>query len=139
LYELNTSTSSIRATGNHLFPVWRDGLQWVRTDDLRPGDCVATPRIVPTTREFARFESLLPEAETWVHLRDGRRAPLAQARAELHASHQDVEAYSTSLTGFGASWLRRFPVEITEDLAYVCGLIASDGTFGPRGHRQIQF
>src|SRR5262249_13390621 len=32
-----------------------------------------------------------------------------------------------------------FPYEITEELAYLCGLIASDGTFKERGFRQITF
>jgi ATP-dependent metalloprotease FtsH len=33
----------------------------------------------------------------------------------------------------------RFPLEVSEDLAYVCGLIASDGAFGEDGARSIPF
>ncbi|HYT91577.1 MAG TPA: AAA family ATPase, partial [Gemmataceae bacterium] len=45
LYKITTSTSAIKATGNHLFPVLRgSGLEWVRADQLSNTDYVAVPR-----------------------------------------------------------------------------------------------
>src|SRR5438552_3048739 len=49
LYEVTTATSSIKATGNHLFPVLREkGFECVRMDELRVGERVAAPRVIGT-------------------------------------------------------------------------------------------
>ena len=39
---MKTGVGSIKATGNHLFPVWRGlEMEWVRADELKEGDFVA--------------------------------------------------------------------------------------------------
>ena len=144
LFELRTSTSSVKATGNHQFPVWRDGgLKWVRTDELAEGDYVAMPRMLPTTASRTQFASLLPAEDVLVHLRDDRRG---ERRARLHEVMSDLGSLREVTTGlslgrggFASSRIDRFPLEVSEALAYVCGLIASDGAFGKPGDRSIQF
>ncbi len=146
LYELRTTTSAIKATGNHLFPIWRgDRMEWVRTDELKPGDYVATPRVIPTTHERLRFTDLLPAEDTVVHLkrhwRGDCRPRLFEVAGELRRLHREAEVIALSLGGGGyfSSQISRFPIEVSEDFAYVCGLIASDGSFGKPGSRSIQF
>jgi ATP-dependent metalloprotease FtsH len=61
LYRITTTTSNIKATGNHLFPVLRDnGMEWVEADQLKEGDYVAVPRRIPTTDPAPSFSSFLP-------------------------------------------------------------------------------
>ncbi|HDN80292.1 MAG TPA: AAA family ATPase, partial [Chloroflexi bacterium] len=49
LYRIVTTRGEIKATGNHLFPVLRDGrLVWVRADELSVGDYIASPRVLST-------------------------------------------------------------------------------------------
>jgi ATP-dependent metalloprotease FtsH len=144
LYELRTSTSSIKATGNHEFPIWRgDRMEWVRLDALQVGDYVATPRVIPTTVSAPCFISLLPVEDVLVHWRDRRpweRHPrLHRVFNEVLRDRDAVAALSIGRGGFGSSYLKRFPLEVTEDLAYLCGLIESDGHFGVPGHRSITF
>ncbi len=144
LFELRTTTSAIKATGNHQFPVWRDGaMAWVRTDEMVVGDFVAVPRVIPTTKERPSFASLLPAEDVVVHFRDGepgsRKIPLLQALPMLATRHDAIEALSTGVGALDGSRLERFPKTVSEDFAYVCGLVASDGYFGERGERTIAF
>src|SRR5205807_1999714 len=68
LFKITTNTSAIRATGNHLFPVLRDGhLEWVRADRLSAGDYLAVPRRIATRSAAPAFYDFLP-ADTLVHL-----------------------------------------------------------------------
>ena len=49
LYKITTIHSEIKATGNHLFPVLREGrLKWIRADELQVGDFIASPRRIKT-------------------------------------------------------------------------------------------
>src|SRR5262245_15274254 len=118
LYELRTSTSAIKATGNHLFPVWREErMKWVRLDQLAVGDYVATPRVIPTTSDRALFVSLLASEDVVVHLRGttdlGTSARLFQVMPRLHQLHRDGEIVelSNGRHGIGRSSLNRFSVE----------------------------
>ena len=61
LFEITTSTSSVKATGNHLFPVLRDdGMKWISASELTSDDYVAMPRaqsetdLAPTVRRTTR-------------------------------------------------------------------------------------
>ncbi len=46
VFKISTSTSEIRATGNHLFPVLRhSGMEWERADRLTTEDHLAVPRV----------------------------------------------------------------------------------------------
>ncbi|HIE53077.1 MAG TPA: AAA family ATPase [Armatimonadetes bacterium] len=64
LYEMTFFHTKIKATGNHRFPVLRQGkVEWVRADELTRDDYVAAPRILPTGSHVpARLE--LPPDET---------------------------------------------------------------------------
>jgi ATP-dependent metalloprotease FtsH len=144
LFEITTSTSAIRATGNHQFPVLRgEGMAWVRADELTEDDYVAMPRAVPTTSRAPRFLDLLPAEDVVVHLkghRAGERRPrLFEVLADADLCQRQIERLSTALGGFRSSYLERFPFEVDDHLAYLCGLIASDGCFGRPGDRSIQF
>jgi len=146
LFEIRTTTSAIKATGNHQFPIWRgDRMEWVRTDQLQAGDYVATPRVIPTTCERLLFTDLLPAEDTIVHLRAheaGERRPrVFEVRPDLRRMHREGDALGLSIGrgGFGSSYLTKFPIDVSEELAYVCGLIAADGNFRERGFRTIQF
>jgi hypothetical protein len=45
VFQITTTTSAIKATANHLFPVFRDGLKWVRADELSTDDFVARRKV----------------------------------------------------------------------------------------------
>src|SRR5207248_9495807 len=53
--------------------------------------------------------------------------------------HGEGVALSVGRGGYSSSRIERFPLEVSEDLAYLCGLIESDGCFGSRGDRAIAF
>src|SRR5262249_27543188 len=144
LFALRTSTTSIKATGNHLFPIWRDDrMEWVRTDEIKAGDYVATPRVIPTTPFAPFFTSLLPAEDVLVHWRDerpGRRRPrLHEVLHEVHRRHAEGVSLSIGHGGFASSRIAKFRLEVSEDLAYLCGLIESDGCSGRQGQRAIRF
>lgn len=62
LYTVKTQHSSVQATGNHLFPVLRDGeLVWVRTDELLTTDYIAMPQTIPTRADMPSMIDFLPE------------------------------------------------------------------------------
>ena len=142
IFTITTSTSEIQATGNHLFPVLRGAsMEWVRSDALRLGDCVAVPREIATNSHPPLFYDFLP-ADTWVRFKDD---PAHRARTrvrdipDLRRRHDDIEAIGTGHGGFRSSCLQVIPMFLHEDIAYLCGLIASDGTFAKMGNRTIQF
>ncbi len=144
LYRVTTSTSEIKATGNHLFPVLRGpGMEWVRADQLTESDCVAVPRCIGTTDAPPLFYDFLPAEETLVHFRgDGpgrRRVRLSEIRGEIHARHPEIETVSMGVGGYRSSYLQRAPLYLNEDIAYLCGLLASDGCYGSPGDRSIPF
>jgi len=144
LFEVRTSTSAVKATGNHLFPVLREGgMEWIRADALTTDDYVAVPRVIPTSSAEVLFTSLLPAEDVLVHFRGepakARRPRLHEVLPNLRSRYDEIEALSLGGGGFTSSRLERFPLIVSEDLAYLCGLIASDGCFGRRGQRSIQF
>jgi ATP-dependent metalloprotease FtsH len=140
IFEITTATSTIKATGNHLFPVMRDGLKWVRADELSTDDFVAAPRWVPTDSEPRRFLEFVDPKETFVEVvdDDGRRERILLADAPAGVWGKYSRA-STGHGGWASSTLERVPFIVNEDLAYLCGLITSDGVWGEMGDRQIQF
>jgi len=143
LFEITTSTSSIKATGNHLFPVLRGSkMEWVRADELEEGEYVAIPRRIETTDEAPLFYEFLP-SDTLVRFKADaahrRRARLSEVRDDIIARHSDVDSLSIGHGGFASSYLKRTPLFLNEEAAYVCGLLASDGYFGKPGSRAIQF
>jgi ATP-dependent metalloprotease FtsH len=143
LFEITTSTSSVKATGNHLFPVLKGtGMEWVPAASLREGDYVAAPRVIATTDETPLIFDFLDD-DVKLHLRGDRtgqrRTRLGEIRADLQRRHDEVEAISSGRGGFVSSTLHEVPAYLHEDILYVCGLLASDGTYGRPGDRTIIF
>ena len=143
LFTITTATSEIRATGNHLFPVMRgEAMKWVPAEELTTSDYVAAPRVIATTSEAPSFYDFLSD-ETLIHMRGDlpgkRHATLGELRGTLQRRHGEVERLSVGLGGYGSSYLARTPRYLNEDIAYLCGLLASDGTWGDRGDRTIRF
>jgi ATP-dependent metalloprotease FtsH len=143
LFKITTNTSSIKATGNHLFPVLNNGtMKWVRADQLTEGDYVAVPRQICTEKTPPLFYRFLP-ADTLVHFatdqRHHRRLRINELLDNIESLHSKVQGLSRGPGGFASSRLSRVPLYLTEELAYVCGLITSDGCYGPTGGRTIQF
>jgi ATP-dependent metalloprotease FtsH len=143
LFELTTAIGSIKATGNHLFPVLRDGrLVWVRVDELNEGDYIAAPRQLRTDVAAPTMDEFLP-AETQIHFPDavaGRRLPqLGEIRGQWASRFGEITSLSIGPGGFASSNLPRVPERLTEEICYLCGLLASDGCFGKAGCRTISF
>lgn len=155
LYHVQLQHSNLRATGNHLHPVMRDGcLNWVRTDELSAGDCVAIPREIPTQATFPPMIRFLPAAArlyTRNALRFARpevRTPQRKYAAEVRGSdyvkveelagidfHPDLDAVPKVVIGRGGatdSALHKMPAGLNEEIGYLMGLIASDGFIGKR-------
>ena len=142
--QITTATSQINATGNHLFPVLRgSGMEWVCADQLTDRDSIAAPRSIATNFMPPLFYEFLSAEETKVHFRsakNGQRHPrLSECMDSFVQRHREVEAVSVGVGGFRSSYLRRVPLSVTEEITYLCGLIASDGVFGRSGGRQILF
>src|SRR5204862_5373614 len=120
----------------------RDGrLEWIRADHLSAGDHVAVPRRIVTRPTSPPFYTFLP-ADTLVHLPGDKRHQRHQQVGELGERftglHPQIQGLSRGPGGFASSRLDRVPSHLTADVAYLCGLIASDGCFGPPGSRTIQ-
>ncbi|HEY3214969.1 MAG TPA: AAA family ATPase [Candidatus Eisenbacteria bacterium] len=144
LLRILTSTSEIKATPNHLFPVLRgSGMEWIRADQLTTSDLVAVPRTIGTTPIWPLSYEFLPQDETFVQFRGRtpgrRRARLSKLREEITSRHDDIDFLCIGRGGFRTSYLKRVPLHLTDDIAYLCGLIASDGTYGVSRGRTITF
>ncbi|MGH7222038.1 MAG: AAA family ATPase [Gemmataceae bacterium] len=144
LLEITTNTSGIRATANHLFPVLRgSGMEWLRADQLTEGDYVATPRRIKTTDQVPFFTDFLCAEHTLVHFptdtRHRRRMRLQEVKDRILSLHSTLQGLSRGKGGFTSSYLKRTPLYLKEEIAYVCGLVASDGCFGLPRSRTIRF
>ncbi len=142
IFRITTSTSAIESTGNHQFPILRGaGMVWVRADELKLGDCVAVPRVVCTDSYPPLMYRFLPES-TWVRFH-GERSHVRRSRVSeipnIRQRHGEIESFGMGGGGFCSSTLTRIPRHLHEDIAYLCGLIASDGYFGGEGYRTISF
>ncbi|TMQ72746.1 MAG: hypothetical protein E6K81_06570, partial [Candidatus Eisenbacteria bacterium] len=139
---ISTATSEIKATPNHLFPVLRDGLKWVRADELATDDYVAAPRSIATDSHPPLFYDFL-SPETLLTPRGEEpllgRLRLADVRDRIGRIHPRIERLSSPGRGLRSSWISRVPLYLDEDVAYLCGLITSDGSWRGRGGRQLIF
>ncbi len=141
LYRVTTSTSQFRATGNHEIPVLRaSGVELVPAAKLQEGDFVAVPRRIRTSTESPAFHQYMPPATRallrgWPAVRRG----LDDIVARWETQRVTVARYFLGRGGFAASYLEMVPDVMNEDVAYLCGLLASDGTMGLEGDRTITF
>jgi ATP-dependent metalloprotease FtsH len=141
IYGIETVNSSIKATGNHEFPVLRDGeVVWIRTDELKVGDYIAAPRQLPTTKSAPKFIEFLSD-ETKVYLKGDKSYPqprLSELKSSATCDRQ-ITRLATGQGGCGFSALDRFPSGVNEEVAYLCGLLAADGCYGESRERTLQF
>ena len=141
LYRIVTSHSQIKATGNHLLPILRDGrMVWVRADEVKVGERIAAPRHLNVSTPDPAILDFMPD-EARVHLRgngrQGKYPRLGELRGSLDV--KEIEQVAIGHGGFTDSILTKLPAHVTPDLAYICGLIAADGCFDTNPARTIQF
>lgn len=150
LYKVELMHSTVRATGNHLHPVLRDGeLRWIRTDELRHGDYIAMPRQIPTRPDFPPMLDFLP-SETRLYASDAlayarseqqtpqrryaarkRNADYVKVReladAQCRPDFAQVQKFVLGRGGTSDSQLVRMPERLNDEIGYLLGLITSDG------------
>ena len=128
LYEIATNLGVVKATGNHLFPVMREGrVNWELAETLHKGDYVAAPRIIRTENRELPIWDLLPD-QTSVHSDKGRPWKLGLIRANTQKLNA-AKRLSIGRGGFGSTRVGHFPQVIPWSFAYLSGLLASDGHF----------
>jgi ATP-dependent metalloprotease FtsH len=117
-------------------------MQWVRVDELQEGEYLAVPRQVKTTDKAPLFYDFLPD-DTKLSFSYGtplgRRPRLGDMRGEMPTRYRTVDSLALGPGGFRSSSLSRVPPYLTEEVAYLCGLLAADGYFGKPDSRSIQF
>ena len=153
LFTVRLQHSTLQATSNHLHPVLRNGeLVWVRTDELAVGDHVAMPRTIPTSTDALRMLDFLP-SDTRLYapkaleyarpeVRTPQRRYAARERgsdfvriAELadpsqYPEFDNVTQFARGRGGTAQSVLPKIPAFLNEEVAYLLGLIDSDGYVG---------
>ena len=132
---VRTMHGEIRATGNHLFPVLRNGrVAWTRADALTRGDFVAMPRQVPTSAATPRPKDLLPP-DTRVYLESltgrGRRKELVRLAEMEERQESEALRFARGRGGWMDARLPKVPGAVSERLMYLVGLIESDGSWKP--------
>ena len=156
LFEVSLMHSSIKATGDHLHPVLRDGeLEWVKTKELCDSDFIAIPRDIPTAKTASLIDYL--PAECRLYFAD--TCPLPPELNSLSKRYQAncrfvtlnkfekpipsylleaVTRYSVGRGGTADSTIPKIPQNMDSDLGYLLGLVLSDGTISKSG-RTISF
>src|SRR5439155_13519430 len=102
-------------------------------------DCVAVPREIGTNSHPPAMFEFLPE-NAWVRFKDdgdGTRHTRVAEIPNLLRRFDEIDVVGLGEDG-RASLLRRIPMYLHEDIAYLCGLIASDGCFA-RNSRTMSF
>jgi ATP-dependent 26S proteasome regulatory subunit len=152
LYQLTLRHSTLKATSNHLHPVLRDGrLVWVRTDTLKKGDFVAVPREIPTrsdwpaTAGFLSDQTRVYSPEAFDCLETSARTPQRSYSARVKEANygriaemahwptwNSIEKFVIGHGGTTDSTLTKIPEFLTPEIAYILGLIDSDGYLSPR-------
>ena len=138
---VRTMHGEVKATGNHLFPVLRDGrVEWTRADALQAGDYVALPRGVRTAGVSPRPVDFLPP-DTRVYLDTlagkGARREFVRRSDLPEGDASGVLRFAHGSGGWTGAELTKVPSAASEDLLYLVGLIDSDGSW--RSDRSIPF
>ncbi|MCI0458269.1 MAG: AAA family ATPase [Gemmataceae bacterium] len=155
LYRVQLRHGELRATGNHLHPVLRDGrLCWVRTDALTEKDHVAVARQIPTREDypslleflpaqarlyaegalrFARAECVPPSRRRKARVRGVEYVRISElASTECYPALETVKQVVLGRGGTTDSKLPRLPERLNDEIGYLLGLITSDGSLGKR-------
>ncbi len=153
LFTIGLLHSTLQATSNHLHPVLRNGeLFWVRTDALAVGDHIAMPRKIPThaiaprmieflppdTRlyapnalEYARPDVQTPQRRYAARARGSDFVRITElANPEVGPDAASIMQFARGRGGTAQSVLSRMPSHLNEEVAYLLGLIDSDGYVG---------
>lgn len=130
IYRIKAMHGEIKATGNHLFPVLRNGCTlWTRVDELQTGDYVAMPRHLPTAGLIPSPADFLP-ADTRIY-QDGIKPRAKFLR--LATFDGQVLPENAECAHGGGGWqdakLSKIPSAATEDLMYLVGLMDADGSW----------
>jgi len=137
IYKIYTAHTRIEATGNHLFPVLKLGrLEWIRADELQEWDYVAAPRKIKVpSSQFKSIDFLPPETRLYLEDPQGkRRARFVKAKDFKNSklNFQEIKAFKIGRGGWTDSVIFKMPEYLNEELAYLTGLIFSDGHIGGR-------
>jgi ATP-dependent metalloprotease FtsH len=137
VYKINTVHTAIQATANHLFPVLKGGrLEWVRADELQEGDYLAAPRKIKVSSSQVECIGFLPP-ETRLYPEDPRgkrraRSVKVKDFKKHNLNFQEIKAFKIGRGGWTDSVIFKMPEYLNEELAYLTGLIFSDGHIGDR-------
>jgi len=137
VYKIDTVHTRIEATGNHLFPVLKRGrLQWIRADELQDGDYLAAPRKIKVSSSQVECIGFLPP-ETRLYPEDPRgkrraRSVKVKDFKKHNLDFQEIKAFKIGRGGWTDSVIFKMPEYLNEELAYLTGLIFSDGHIGGR-------
>jgi ATP-dependent Zn protease/intein/homing endonuclease len=128
IYELKTTIGTIKATGNHLFPVLKDGeLEWIPLKKLKPGNFIASILKIPTKNYIPKILELLP-LQTRIYLKNHKKAVKLKDWHE-EFGFENIEKIALGRGGWTDSILNKIPEFVDEELMYLKGLIDSDGSY----------
>jgi len=137
VYKIDTVHTKIEATANHLFPVLKGGgLELVRADELQEGDYLAAPRKIKVSSSQVECIDFLPP-ETRLYPEDPRgkrrvRSVKVKDFKKHNLNFQEIKAFKIGKGGWTDSVIFKMPEYLNEELAYLTGLIFSDGHIGGR-------
>ncbi len=147
IYKIKTYHSSIRATGNHQFPVLRNGkLCWVEAEKLTEKDYIASPEKIKTANKLPLITDLLPK-ETRIYLKSKKGIKNKKTGSFFSirlrdfkvSQFQDIDKIAIGKGGWTDSWLYKIPYCLDEEILYLKGLIDSDGSLAKNNNHSIQF
>jgi ATP-dependent Zn protease/intein/homing endonuclease len=128
IYELKTTIGTIKATGNHLFPVLKDGkLEWIPLKKLKTGNFIASILKIPTKNYIPKILELLP-LQTRIYLKNHKKAVKLKDWHE-EFGFESIEKIALGRGGWTDSVLNKIPEFVDEELMYFKGLIDSDGSY----------
>jgi len=154
IFNINTvSNHRISATGNHLFPVLENGvIRWKRADMLTDNDYVGIPNIVvdegkvmPMNRyldketriydEHLFYNNLDAKTRNKMRYRKARKPYVKLSEIRNNITLDQYNHFAVGKGGYKDSTITKMPSHINTDIAYLLGLIDSDGNMSKDGRR----
>ncbi|GAA0287587.1 DEAD/DEAH box helicase [Halobacterium noricense] len=151
--EVTTKTgNTLGLSRNHPLPVLRkDGIEWVRTEELSAGEYVARPRRLDLNPTPPSFRELLPESarayqrygdvarlsskidhenepdEFRARYTEDRNIDVGTLDSLCEAAGERTEKYLHRVISDGGSKPIRAPEQITPDICWLAGAVSGDG------------
>jgi len=147
IFEIKTYHTNIKATGNHQFPVLRNGkLQWIEAEQLTANDYIASPKKITTLDRVPSIMELLPQ-DVRIYLKNEsgvknkKTGKLLSWRISDQRTYafENIDKIAIGKGGWTDSWLYKIPEYIDEEILYLKGLIDSDGSLSKSNRYSIQF